>query len=131
MDQHEPERFERSRLTPVEEMLCEICTEILGSRAISIEDNFFALGGHSLLATQVVSRVREVFAVELPLRAIFEQPTVEGLAIAIEELQLEATDDESLARILAEIKDLSDDEAAVVFMEEQPFVVGVTNEQSL
>jgi hypothetical protein len=98
---------------------------------VGLSENFFALGGHSLLATQVVSRVREVFAVELPLRAIFEHPTVEGLAIAIEELQLEATDDESLARILAEIKDLSDDEAAVVFMEEQPFVVGVTNEQSL
>jgi amino acid adenylation domain-containing protein len=121
---------ERAR-TAVEEVLSGVWSETLGLAEVGLSENFFALGGHSLLATQVVSRVREVFAVELPLRAIFEQPTVEGLAIAIEELQLEATDDESLARILAEIKDLSDDEAAVVFMEEQPFVVGVTNEQSL
>jgi amino acid adenylation domain-containing protein len=121
---------ERAR-TAVEEVLSGVWSETLGLAEVGLSENFFALGGHSLLATQVVSRVREVFAVELPLRAIFEHPTVEGLASAIEELQLEATDDESLARILAEIKDLSDDEAAVVFMEEQPFVVGVTNEQSL
>ncbi|MCL5996769.1 MAG: amino acid adenylation domain-containing protein [Chloroflexi bacterium] len=66
--------------TPVEEALSNIWTEVLGVSQISIHDNFFELGGHSLLATQVVSRIRDVFAVELPLRNIFESPTLATLA---------------------------------------------------
>ena len=50
---------------------------------ISADENFFELGGHSLLATQVISRVREHFRVELPIRALFERPTIAGLAEAI------------------------------------------------
>jgi acyl carrier protein len=72
--------------TPVEEMLAEIWTQILGVKQIGIHDHFFSeLGGHSLLATQLVSRVRDSFQVELPLRQIFEMPTIAGLAAAIEE----------------------------------------------
>jgi natural product biosynthesis luciferase-like monooxygenase protein/amino acid adenylation domain-containing protein len=117
--------------TPIEKVVSGIWSETLGLTEVGVRKNFFELGGHSLLATQVVSRVREVFGVELALRTIFQHPTVEGLATVIEELQLEATDDERLSRILAEIKDLSDAEAAAVFVKEEPFLMGVTNEQSL
>jgi len=70
---------------PYEEMLSAICADLLGVGAVSREDNFFRMGGHSLLATQLISRVREVFKVEVPLRTVFEEPTTEGLARRIEE----------------------------------------------
>jgi amino acid adenylation domain-containing protein len=73
--------------TPAEELLAGIWREVLAVQRVGAEDDFFALGGHSLLATQVASRVREVFAVELPLRRLFEAPTLAALAGAIEELR--------------------------------------------
>ena len=54
---------------------------------VTIYDNFFDLGGHSLLTTQLISRVRELFKVELPLREVFQQPTIAALAIVIEQAQ--------------------------------------------
>jgi amino acid adenylation domain-containing protein len=71
--------------TGVEELLAEIWAAVLKLDKIGIHDNFFSLGGHSLLATQVVSRIRESFQVEFPLRALFETQTVSGLAGQIEE----------------------------------------------
>jgi acyl carrier protein len=65
-------------------LLASIWAGVLRVEGVGIEENFFALGGHSLLATQVMSRVREVFGVEVPLRSLFEQPTVAGLAGKIE-----------------------------------------------
>jgi amino acid adenylation domain-containing protein len=66
--------------TPAEEALARIWSEVLGIAGVGVEDNFFELGGHSLLATQVVSRVRRALDVELPLRALFERPTIAALA---------------------------------------------------
>ena len=70
--------------TPLEEVLAGIFCQVLKRERVGIEDDFFALGGHSISATQVVSRVRQALAVELGVRALFEEPTVAGLAGRIE-----------------------------------------------
>ncbi|HEX2081820.1 MAG TPA: amino acid adenylation domain-containing protein, partial [Longimicrobium sp.] len=70
--------------TPVEEVLAGVWSEVLRVDRLGVTDNFFQLGGHSLLATRVVSRVRQLFDVEMPLRAVFEAPSVAELAEAVE-----------------------------------------------
>ncbi|HEX8129281.1 MAG TPA: amino acid adenylation domain-containing protein, partial [Pyrinomonadaceae bacterium] len=72
----------------VEGTLADIWQRLLGIAQVGVHDNFFELDGHSLLATQVISRVREVFQLELPLRSIFESPTVAGLAERIDEAKM-------------------------------------------
>lgn len=66
--------------TPWEQALAEVWQAVLGLQAVGIHDNFFALGGHSLLATQLVARLRRQLGVELPLRAVFEAPTIAQMA---------------------------------------------------
>jgi len=72
-------------LNSLEQSVAEIWSEVLGRSVASAEDNFFALGGHSLLATQVLSRLRETFAVDLPLRVMFEAPVLSALARAVQQ----------------------------------------------
>ncbi|HEU4880715.1 MAG TPA: amino acid adenylation domain-containing protein [Longimicrobium sp.] len=73
--------------TPTEEVLAGIWTEVLGVERVGAEDSFFELGGHSLLATRVAARVRAVFAVDLPLRAVFERSVLSELAAEIDRLR--------------------------------------------
>ncbi len=64
----------------VEELLSEMWTEVLDVKQVSTDQNFFELGGHSLLATRVTARVREMFGVDLPVRSVFETPTISGMS---------------------------------------------------
>jgi len=97
--------------TPVEEALASIWAEVLGLDQVGIHDNFLALGGHSLMATQVISRVREAFHIEIPLRILFEKPTIGELAVVITERQAEGAGEGNLARMMTELDALSDEEA--------------------
>jgi acyl carrier protein/NRPS condensation-like uncharacterized protein len=74
----------RAPRTPVEEIVAGLWAEVLGRPRIGPDDNFFQLGGHSLTGAQIVSRLREVFRVDLPLRVLFEAPTLAGLAAEVE-----------------------------------------------
>ena len=76
-----------SSRTPVEELIASIWGQVLDIENIGVQNSFFELGGHSLLATQVVSRLQEVFQIELPVRELFEYPTVEALAKRLDQLR--------------------------------------------
>ena len=83
--ENEPEAEVARARNPVEELLIGIWKEVLGVKQLGISDNFFDLGGHSLVATQVISRISETFKIELPFRAFFDAPTIEALAIYVED----------------------------------------------
>lgn len=89
--------------TAVEKVLAGIFVDVLGRQNVGATDNFFDLGGHSLLATQVASRIYEAFQVELPVRKIFEEPTVAGLARSILERPAERQRIERTAELLIEL----------------------------
>ncbi|MGA8431127.1 MAG: amino acid adenylation domain-containing protein [Candidatus Sulfotelmatobacter sp.] len=75
--------------SPVEEVVAGIWEQVLQREEIGVHEDFFALGGHSLLAAKVISRIVQTLGIELPLRAIFERPTIEGLSALIENSRLE------------------------------------------
>jgi amino acid adenylation domain-containing protein len=75
--------------TDLEKIVADILGPLLGVKELDVHANFFSLGGHSLLGTQLIARLRDAFGVELPLRSIFEAPTVSGLAVEIDRLLLE------------------------------------------
>ncbi|ROU09307.1 amino acid adenylation domain-containing protein [Lysobacter enzymogenes] len=97
--------------TPEEETMVELWKQLLNVRRVGVRDNFFDLGGHSLLATRLLARIDQHFGIELPLRAMFEAPTLEQLAarVAVAREQIDGADLEAL---LASLEDLSDEEAA-------------------
>jgi acyl carrier protein len=96
--------------TPIEQEVAGIWEQVLKLKGVGVYDNFFDLGGHSLLATQVISRVNESLRIEMPLRAMFEHPTVADFAIAAAQHQAMAREGEAL-QLLGELSQMSDEEA--------------------
>lgn len=96
--------------TPTEQELARIWVEVLKVKQAGIHDNFFELGGHSLLATQVISRLREAFSLDFPLRYLFENPTIAELSQKVITQQIEQAENDALAEILAEVEELSEGE---------------------
>ncbi|MCW5314093.1 amino acid adenylation domain-containing protein [Nostoc sp. KVJ3] len=94
--------------TPTEQELATIWNEVLRLKQIGIHDNFFELGGHSLLATQVISRLREAFVLDFPLRYLFENPTIAELSQKVIDQQIAQAEDNAMAEILAEVEELSE-----------------------
>jgi amino acid adenylation domain-containing protein len=110
--------------TPVEYELARLWTDALdiewknGQSPIGVHDNFFELGGHSLLATQIISRVREKYQVDLPIRKVFETPTIAGLAEILSQSLLESADTDEIDALLRELESMSDEEAVALLNEE-------------
>ena len=96
--------------TAVEKVLASIFREILRVKQVGIDDSFFELGGHSLLATQIVSRICETLQTDVPLRALFETPTIAGLARRIVEDQEMGPRVERIAQVMLDLSELSEDE---------------------
>ncbi|HET8796893.1 MAG TPA: phosphopantetheine-binding protein, partial [Thermoanaerobaculia bacterium] len=97
-------REARAPRTEVERELARVFAHVLRVDSIGIDDDFFDLGGHSLSATQVISRVRDLFDVDLPVLRLFELPTVEQLVPAVALALIERADPEVAAELLARIE---------------------------
>ncbi|MGE0474781.1 MAG: amino acid adenylation domain-containing protein, partial [Nitrospirales bacterium] len=91
--------------SPMEQAIADWFCEILGLTRVSLRDHFFELGGHSLLAVQFVSRLREMFRCDIPLRLLFEHPTVADLAEAIQALLEGGTNKDNIPPIMPVSKD--------------------------
>lgn len=96
--------------TATEREIANMCAALLGVERVGVTASFFALGGHSLLATQLLARIQARWGVDVPLRALFEQPTIEALAAMVD--QIAGADQETMriAALLAQVEGLSDDE---------------------
>ena len=105
--------------TETEQVLAGIWEDVLGIQPVGIHDDFHQLGGHSLLALQVLSRLRQALGSELPLRAVFDAPTVALLAMRILEGETRAAEGGTLDDMLARLEDLSDEEAEALLASEQ------------
>jgi phthiocerol/phenolphthiocerol synthesis type-I polyketide synthase E len=104
----------------LESQLAEIWEELLGIDEVGVHDNFFDMGGHSLLATKLATRLREAFQIDLPLRTIFEAPTVADMGVVIVQRQAAQVDSDTLSRMLEEIKGLSSQELKTILASEAP-----------
>ncbi|MBW4617801.1 MAG: amino acid adenylation domain-containing protein [Cyanosarcina radialis HA8281-LM2] len=108
-----PDRVQKTFVAPrndIEQKIAGIWSEVLSLDRVGIDDNFFDLGGHSLSATQIVSRLRQAFQIQLPLRYLFDFPTVADLGAIVAQKLAEQTDSEVLAQMLAELEELPEEE---------------------
>ena len=90
--------------------IAAIWQEQLGIGQIGLHDNFFELGGHSLLATQIISRIRNAFSIEVPLRRVFESQTVAEMAAIITEIQVKRTSEAELTQMMREVEAMTEEE---------------------
>jgi amino acid adenylation domain-containing protein/FkbM family methyltransferase len=97
---------------PLEVRIAEIWCEVLGAQRVGIHDDFFELGGHSLLVTRLASRLRTELGVEVPVHALFESPTVAGIAELVRQSQLAAQPSDELEAMLSQLEDLPEEEMA-------------------
>jgi len=105
--------------TPVEQLLSGIWTEVLGLDRVGIHDNFLDLGGNSLLAARVISRILAALHVDLPMRSLFDAPTIAEMAAVIACNQGDKVDRSDLFHVLTEMESLSDEEAQRFLAEEE------------
>jgi acyl carrier protein len=110
----EPGRSTARELVPprdgVEQTIAAIWQRLLGLETVGVHDNFFELGGHSLLGTRVIAALREEFGVEVPLRVLFQKPTIADLALAVAQARVEQSAAFEVDALLDSLEDLSDEE---------------------
>jgi acyl carrier protein len=104
--------------SPTERHLALIWQELLGVQSVGLQDDFFALGGHSLLAAQVVARAGEALEIEVPLRLLFEAPTVAGLAESLLSAAPSREELQRAASLVLELLRLSDDEVDALLVQQ-------------
>ncbi|HEX3559478.1 MAG TPA: amino acid adenylation domain-containing protein [Pyrinomonadaceae bacterium] len=104
--------------TPLEEVLVGIWAQVLGTDKVGVHDNFFKLGGHSLLGAVLISRVRNTFEVNLPVRTLFESPTIAELALSIEQHLIAQLEVEDVRELLQSMDGLSPEEIKELLADE-------------
>lgn len=95
----------------MELQLARIWSSVLSLDRVGIHDNFFDLGGHSLAATRVISRVVQAFQLELPVRSLFDAPTIAEMAVIIHQIRSERASDAELAQMLRDVETITEEEA--------------------
>jgi acyl carrier protein len=100
--------------TPVEVTIAKLWAELLGLEQVGIHDDFLELGGHSLLAMQLITRVLDMFHIEIPVQILLASPTVAGMAVIITQRQAAQVDYDEMSRLLAQIERLSEEEAQLL-----------------
>jgi amino acid adenylation domain-containing protein len=110
-DQIDQAKYPLSALTETESTLVGIWQDVLRTSRVLLDDSFFDLGGHSLLAIQVISRLRQAFQVEIPLRVFFENPTLSTLAAKVDQVRKSGAEATAVVDLLDDLEALSDDEA--------------------